>query len=160
MCLRYSLAPILLVAAVQPAVAKETVEDPVLAPVMRFQKAFNAAQEAMPTDVFLPNTVVADGFAPFLWNSKEGLGAWYGILRGTNDAERKTFVSNKYNLTIKAAVARRIDGDTAYLVFPAINRWTEAGKPRFERAYWLITEQRTSDGWRISSHSWAIVSAK
>lgn len=134
-------------------------EADLMAPVHRFQLAFNRGDASMPTDVFTDDASVLDGFSPYIWVGRGTIRAWYTTLVGGNAADHQSFLAHRYRLSLQKPATVRVDGGNAYIVVPAIDRWDD-GARHYERAYWLITERRFPKGWRISSHAWAIVASQ
>ncbi len=148
----------LLVAA--PAWAATPKEKDVLAPVSTFAEAFNKGQQSYPEDVFTEDAVVVDGFAPFVWSGRNGAREWYGDLMGRTAQAHEAFMALHYHLRLGGPQISRVEGDKAYVVLPGVNHWRDKAGAHFEKANWAITLRHTDKGWRITSHSWAVVAAR
>lgn len=150
-------SPSQLAAQAPASAATESGIEDVVAPLKRFQSAFNGGVWTFPSDVFTDDAVAVDGFAPFVWQGHGGVRTWYAALLGSNASENEAFLAQKFHLEIGTPITVRRDGDRAYIVFPATNSWTKDGKRQYESARWAVTFLRGDNGWRISANAWNIV---
>jgi len=139
-----------------PSHADETSTGDLLKPVNLWADAFNRWDFAYPEGAFTEDAVVVDQFPPFLWKGRGAPRKWWADLMGATQKIHESRSYAKQKVVFEKPSFVQVKDDKAYFVMPATLTWTDKkGGAHTMKAQWVATEQRTKDGWRISSHSWA-----
>ncbi len=112
-----------------------------------FDKGDMKAAEA--THVAAPS--ILDEPPPHLWSGPGAFTAWAGDLQ--KDAMAHGQSGNK--ATLGKLSRQQIDGDTAYVVFPATYSYKEKGVAMTESAKMVYSLKKDGDAWKITSWAWA-----
>ena len=154
--MKLPLLLVLLAALLGAAPAPNT--PPLLVPVNTWGDAFNAGQVAFPSDAFTDDCTVLDEFTPFAWSKGHAtIREWYAAVVGADSPKnRARFLASKQHVTFGTPRFVTVDGDGAYLVFPAKLTYVSKGAAHTQRGTFVVAERHTYAGWRIAAHSWAI----
>lgn len=91
-----------------------------------------------------------DEFAPHAWIGPTAPADWFKAADADNKAGGVTDVA----LTLGPVARSEVEGDTAYLVYPAKLAFKAHGKAVAETALWTFVMTRTDGGWKIRAWSW------
>ncbi len=123
-----------------------------LATVHRFIDRFDRGNLAGAAATCAPVASVIDEFPPHHWHGRGACAAWakayaaYAKANGVTDA----FV------TLLAPWDDSIDGNRAYVVVPANERYRQRGKPAHESgSIFTVALERSGGVWRIVGWAWA-----
>jgi ketosteroid isomerase-like protein len=146
--IRVLLAAVLLAVA-SPAFASD--KSDVAATVNAYNDLLNKNDFPTAGKYFTPEAAIIDEFAPHAWIGPKAFEQWgadYGVYA---KAEKMT------DPFVKVGPARhiKVDGDTAYAVFPAVFTFKRAGKPVSEPALWTLALKKSGGAWKIVAWSWA-----
>jgi ketosteroid isomerase-like protein len=115
--------------------------------------AFNGEQGKTP-DVFTPDCVVFDEFAPFVWRGQQEEDAWYAKLANSMQDPK----DGHWRVKTFAPKSQQTKGDLAYFVVPAEPNYKKDGKAHVQHGSWLFVVMESGEHWKIAAHSWAIES--
>jgi ketosteroid isomerase-like protein len=119
----------------------------IMAVIKQWAGADEKAAEAACTD----DASVIDDVPPYEWHGPGACGKWLDSYHSFAKAKEMTDAVT----TVGAPRHFEIEGDRAYVVFPATFTSKMQDKPNNETARVAMTLLRTSAGWRITGWSWA-----
>ena len=123
----------------------------VLATVHQFVDGFNKGDVASALALCADQAFVIDEFPPYAWQGAGACAAWakdYG-----DDSKKNGVTDGKVNLGKPRVV--EVNGDRAYVIFPADYLYKVNGKPTKETgAAFIFALQKVSAGWRITGWAW------
>ena len=129
-----------------------------LRPVRLFVDAFNGHQADMPKDAFTNDCAIIDEFPGFVWTGPGAPAQWYATLMGQTEEKRAKKIALAEHLEVGEPKYVQTTADRAYFVLPSVLTWKQGGVDQKQTGEWVITENRSGETWRISSHAWAITS--
>lgn len=123
----------------------------VMAAVHQFVDGVNRSDFKSATAACAPQSSVIDEFPPHWWRG-DGCAQWATDFQAENKAQGITGVV--VTLFVPTRVA--VDGNTAYVVVPANDTYTQHGKPFAETgATFTVALKRIAGSWKIVAWAWA-----
>jgi len=137
-------------ALVGAAVAAPT--DPALtAPIHQFIDSFNKGDSKTAAAAHDPAGVsIIDEVRPHIWQGTGAFMAWNNDLGA--DAQKKGITEP--SVAISEPTRTELDGDTAYVVAPAVYTYKLKGTPMREAAQMTFALHKSASGWLISGWTW------
>jgi hypothetical protein len=128
-----------------------TPQDDVAAPITAFIAAFDkgdikgaaAAQDGA-------NLTIIDEVAPYVWKGPSAFGDWAHDLTA-DDA--KAGVTGE-SVAISKPTRIEADGDTAYVIIPAVYSFKDHGVPMSESAQMTFAMHKGAAGWKVAAWTW------
>ena len=140
------IASILLV----PAALAATPAD-VTTPIKQFIDGFNTGNVKTAYAAYAPGTIaIIDEFAPHRWVGPDAAHEWAADYDKHAAATGVTDGIVKYDAPTRSVV----DGDTAYVIIPALYTYKEKGKPMAEEGQMTFVLHAESGGWKIRGWTW------
>jgi ketosteroid isomerase-like protein len=98
-----------------------------------------------------PQTAIVDGFPPYAWQT---CAEWISDYQANNAALQATHGT----LEVGEPIYEEINGNHAYLIYPATFSDTQQGQPVVYRGTWTITLESKANGWSItgSASAWGV----
>ena len=135
---------------VGPAAAA-TMANPIDA-VNQFVGGMNHNDMKSAAAAYAPNASIIDEFPPYHWQGQTAFADWG---RDFGADSKKNAITDP-SITLEKPVTSSVEGDHAYLVFPATYAFKQNGKPMREAgSIMTFTLQKTAAGWRIAAWSWS-----
>ena len=126
-------------------------ETPLMAPVHQFVDSFNKGDEKTAARAFAPGSVaIIDEVPPHVWSGADALRRWSRDLAAASKAGGLTDEA----VTLGEATREDIDGNTGYVVVPAVFIYKEKGAAMREPAQMVYTLKRVSGHWLITGWTW------
>jgi hypothetical protein len=116
-----------------------------------------AALAAAPGDVttayaaYAPGTItIIDEFAPHRWVGPHAAQEW------ASDYDKHATATGVTDGVVKYGAPTRsvVDGDTAYVIIPALYTYKEHGKPMSEEGQMTFVLHTETTGWKIQGWTW------
>jgi ketosteroid isomerase-like protein len=149
--MKFLMPGLLATAMLAGAPALAATEAELAAPIHQFVDSFNKGDLAGAAAAYAQTDLtIVDELPPYIWRGPGAVRSWAGDL--THDIERRG-LSNA-SLTVGEPIRTEVDGDSAYVIVPAVYAYLEHGKPMNEPARMTYTLMRGPGGWKISSWSW------
>ena len=123
-----------------------------MAPIKQFMDAFNKGDMAgaAKTHAEQADLAIVDEVPPFAWRGADAFKAWAAAL----DADAKKQGMTEPAVTISAPTRTEIDGDSAYVVVPAVFTFKAKGVPMKESAQMTFVLKKGGSGWLIHGWTW------
>ena len=123
----------------------------VTTPIKQFIDGFNAGDVKSAYAAYAPGTIsIIDEFAPHRWVGPNAAHEWAAAYDKHATATGVTDGVVKYGAPTRLVV----DGNTAYVVIPALYTYKEHGKPVAEEGQMTFSLHAEADGWKIQSWTW------
>jgi ketosteroid isomerase-like protein len=123
----------------------------VTTPIKQFIDGFNSGDLKTAYAAYAPGTItIIDEFAPHRWVGPNAAHEWAADYDKHATA---TFVTDgvvKYGAPTRSV----IDGDTAYVIIPALYTYKEHGKPVAEEGQMTFVLHAETSGWKIQGWTW------
>jgi len=99
------------------------------------------------------DAVVIDDIPPYEWRGPGACANW------AKDYDRNALKNQISDATGTIGTPKQfiVNGDRAYVVFPATFSYTEKGKPVKNTATVTFSLQKTALGWRITAWTWGLL---
>jgi len=141
-------AAALLVAA--PAAASDATD--IAAAVNASNDALNKNDVAGAAGYYAPEASIIDEFSPHLWTGPKAFAQW-GADFGVYAAGQK--MTDPW-VTLSTPTFVHVNGDRAYIVFPADFAFKLAGKPTHEPGFQTFAMQKIAAKWKIAGWTWTM----
>jgi ketosteroid isomerase-like protein len=146
---RIFLALIASVLLVSGAVAATPAD--VTTPIKQFIDGFNTGDVKTAYAAYAPGTItIIDEFAPHRWVGPNAAHEWAADYDKHATATGVTDGLVKYDLPTRSVV----DGDTAYVIIPALYTYKEHGQPMAEEGQMTFVLHAETAGWKIQGWTW------
>ena len=122
----------------------------VSAPITQFVDGFNKGDIAGARATHLPDAVIVDEVAPYIWRGAGSFDAWMGDLIKDAQAQGITDPS----VTLGTPTRTLVTGDTAYVIVPSTYRFKQKGTAMSEVAQMTFALRKTGAGWKIAAWTW------
>jgi len=143
------LAFAILLAAASAAASEEKA---VLAPAQQFIEAVNEGDAKTALAACASPAFILDEFPPHAWQGATACSDWLTDFDAFN---QKNGISDP-RATLGKPTHVDINGDRAYVVFPASYNYKQNGKPVAETGSTLtVSLQKLAAGWRMTGWAWA-----
>ena len=140
------IASVLLVPAAMAAAPGD-----VTAPIKQFIDGFNTGDVKTAYAAYAPGTIsIIDEFAPHRWVGPNAAHEWAADYDKHAAATGVTDGLVKYDAPTRSVV----DGDTAYVIIPALYTYKEHGKPMAEEGQMTFVLHAEAAGWKIQGWTW------
>jgi hypothetical protein len=148
--MRYVILGVVVSCLTAPASAQAP--DPqVMAPIQKFIDSFNKGDMAGAASTHAAaDLTIIDEVPPFLWRGPEALKRWSADL----DADAKKRGITEPLVTIKGATRTESNGDSVYVVVPAVYSFKERGVSMREPAQMTFVLKKGTAGWLIHGWTW------
>jgi ketosteroid isomerase-like protein len=150
--MRY-LILITVVCAFLVAPAGAQAPDPqLIAPIQKFIDSFNKGDiaGASATHAAGADLTIIDEVPPFMWRGPKAFQAWSTAL----DSVSKQAGITDQMVTISAPTRTESNGDTAYVIVPAVYTYKEKGVAMREAAQMTFVLKKGAGGWLIHGWTW------
>jgi ketosteroid isomerase-like protein len=150
--MRY-LILITVVCAFVVAPAGAQAPDPqLIAPIQKFIDSFNKGDiaGASATHAAGADLTIIDEVPPFMWRGPKAFQAWSTAL----DSVSKQAGITDQMVTISAPTRTESNGDTAYVIVPAVYTYKEKGVAMREAAQMTFVLKKGAGGWLIHGWTW------
>ncbi len=94
---------------------------------------------------------IIDDFSPFKWQGSRACADWASAY--TANAKKNGITNGVVTLGTPWHVL--VDGEHAYVVYPATFTYKQRGKPKTDNATFALTMTNTRSGWLISEWAWS-----
>jgi hypothetical protein len=139
-------ACVLLVSAARAAAPGD-----VTTPIKQFIDGFNTGNVKTAFAAYAPGTItIIDEFAPHRWVGPNAAQQWAADYDKHATATGVTDGVVKYDAPTRSV----IDGETAYVVIPALYTYKEHGKPVAEEGQMTFALHAEAAGWKIQGWAW------
>jgi ketosteroid isomerase-like protein len=135
--------------AAGPALAAPA--DPALATVHQFIDSINKGDAKAAGALQADDSAIIDEFPPHQWHGPGAFAAWLGDF--AKDAAAKG--ESDQHLALGRPTRVDLDGDTAYVVAPAVYTYKQHGKPMVEPAQMTLALRKGASGWSIAAWAFA-----
>jgi hypothetical protein len=126
-------------------------ETPLMGPIHQFLDSFDKGDQKTAAKAFAPTgVVIIDEFPPHLWAGPRALSQWSKDLVAANGKQGLAAVK----VTLGTATREDIDGDSGYVVVPAVFSFTEKGTAKREAAQMVYTLKQAAGHWLITGWAW------
>lgn len=143
------LALIASILLVPPAIAVSPGD--VTTPIKQFIDGFNTGDVTTAYAAYAPGTItIIDEFAPHRWVGPNAAHEWATAYDKHATATGVTDGVVKYGAPTRSVV----DGDTAYVIVPALYTYKEHGKPMAEEGQFAFALRTEAAGWKIRGWTW------
>jgi len=132
-----------------PAFASDATD--VVAAANAYNDAMNKNDMAGAAKSYALSATIIDEFAPHVWTGANAFQQW-GADYGTFAKAQK--MSDPW-VTLAKPRHVNVEGDRAYVVFPATFKFKKAGKPVAEPALMTVALVKLDGQWKIAAWSWA-----
>lgn len=123
----------------------------VTTPIKQFIDGFNSGDVKTAYAAYAPGTItIIDEFAPHRWVGPNAAHEWAAAYDKHATATGVTDGVVKYSAPTRSVV----DGDTAYVVIPALYTYKEHGEPVAEEGQMTFSLQAEAAGWKIQGWTW------
>ena len=123
----------------------------VTAPIKQFIDGFNTGDVKSAYAAYAPGTfTIIDEFAPHCWIGPNAAHEWAADYDKHATATGVTDGLVKYDAPTRSV----IDGDTAYVVIPALYTYKEHGQPVAEEGQMTFVLHAETAGWKIQGWTW------
>jgi hypothetical protein len=140
------IAGVLLVPAAMAAAPGD-----VTTPIKQFIDGFNSGDVKTAYAAYAPGTItIIDEFAPHRWVGPNAAHEWAADYDKHATATGVTDGVVKYDAPTRSV----IDGDTAYVIIPALYSYKEHGKPVAEEGQMTFVLHAETAGWKIKGWTW------
>jgi hypothetical protein len=140
------------VACLSPPASAQAPDPQVMAPIQKFIDSFNKGDMAgaASTHAAEADLTIIDEVPPFLWRGPQAFKSWSADL----DADAKKRGITEPLVTIKAATRTESNGDSVYVVVPAVYSFKERGVSMREPAQMTFVLKKGPTGWLIHGWTW------
>jgi hypothetical protein len=144
------VAAVLVFGLASPARSQPTNAE-LMAPIQKFINSFNKgdAAGAASTHAATAELTIIDEVAPYVWRGPKAFQSWSTDLE--SDA-KKNGISEPM-VTLSAATRTEANGDSAYVIVPAVYTFKLKGTAMREPAQMTFVLKKGATGWLI--HAWA-----
>ena len=134
------------------AAGAETPDSQVMAPIQKFVDSFNKgdAVAAAATHAATADLAIIDEVPPHLWRGPQAFQAWSADL----DSDAKKHGITDQAVSLSAAIREELNGDSAYVVVPAVYTFKERGVAMREAAQMTFALKKGAGGWLIQGWVW------
>jgi ketosteroid isomerase-like protein len=123
----------------------------VTTPIKQFIDGFNTGDVNSAYAAYAPGTItIIDEFAPHRWVGPNAAHEWAADYDKHATATGVTDGVMKYGAPTRSVV----DGDTAYVIVPALYTYKEKGKPMAEEGQFAFVLHGGPAGWKIQGWTW------
>jgi hypothetical protein len=123
----------------------------VTTPIKQFIDGFNTGDVKTAYAAYAPGTItIVDEFAPHRWVGPNAAHEW----AADYDEHAKATGVTDGIVTYGAPTRSVIDGDTAYVVIPALYTYKERGQPTAEEGQMTFVLHAEASGWKIKGWTW------
>jgi len=123
----------------------------VTTPIRQFIDGFNTGDVKSAYAAYAPGTItIIDEFAPHRWVGPNAAHEWAADYDKHATATGVTDGVVKYDAPTRSVV----DGDTAYVIVPALYAYKEHGKPTAEEGQFAFVLVAKAAGWKIQGWTW------
>jgi ketosteroid isomerase-like protein len=123
----------------------------VTTPIKQFIDGFNAGDVKTAYAAYAPGTItIIDEFAPHRWVGPHAAQEW------ASDYDKHATATGVTDGVVKYGAPTRsvVDGDTAYVIIPALYTYKEHGKPMSEEGQMTFVLHTETTGWKIQGWTW------
>jgi hypothetical protein len=123
----------------------------VTTPIKQFIDGFNTGDVKSAYAAYAPGTItIIDEFAPHRWIGPNAAHQWAADYDKHATATGVTDGVVKYDSPTRSV----IDGDTAYVIIPALYTYKEKGQPKAEEGQFAFVLHAELAGWKIQGWTW------
>jgi ketosteroid isomerase-like protein len=123
----------------------------VTTPIKQFIDGFNSGDVKTAYAAYAPGTItIIDEFAPHRWIGPNAAHKWAADYDKHATATGVTDGVVKYGAPSRSVV----DGDTAYVIVPALYTYKEKGQAMAEEGQFAFVLRAESAGWKIQGWTW------
>ena len=145
---RIGLAVVATIAAMAaPYAAAASDRSDVIAAVQGYNDAGNKGDRAGYASYCTPDAIVVDQVEPFVFQGPTACAQEYDAVVAWG--VRNKIAAEELYQKVYEPVSFRLDGDTAYAVFPVKGWFKQDGRPQVETLYLTTVLRRQAQGWRI-----------
>ena len=124
---------------------------PVITPIKQFLDGFNTGDVKTAYAAYAPGTItIIDEFAPHRWVGPNAAHEWAADYDKHAAATGVTDGVVKYDTPTRSVV----DGDTAYVIIPALYTYKEHGQPMAEEGQFAFVLHAETGSWKIQGWTW------
>lgn len=134
------------------AAGAATPDAQLMAPIQKFIDSFNKGDmaAAAATHAATADLAIIDEVPPYHWQGAQAFQAWSADLG--LDVQKKGLTDAR--VTLGTPTRQETDGDSAYLVVPAVFTFKQRGMAMREAAQMTFTLKKDGGGWLINGWTW------
>jgi hypothetical protein len=150
--MRYLTLTLFVCACLAAPAAAQAPNPEVVAPIKTFIDSFNKgdAAAAAATHAAGADLTIIDEVPPFAWRGAKAFGEWAAALES---ASKQAGISEQ-KVTLSAPTRTETNGDSAYVVVPAVYTYKEKGVTMRESAQMTFVLKKAATGWLIHGWTW------
>ncbi|HEX4198019.1 MAG TPA: nuclear transport factor 2 family protein [Caulobacteraceae bacterium] len=149
--MRLAICGLAALMAVAAGPVKAAPADAAMATLQRFADSFNRGDTKTAGALQADDSAIVDEFPPHQWHGPGAFSAWLGDF--AKDAAAKG--ESDQHLAVGKPTRVDLDGDTAYVVAPALYTFKQHGKPMAESAQMTFALRNGASGWKIAAWAFA-----